>query len=117
MGLFEGAHFLQIIGIASSFGLPGLFFVVWLYDQRRLNTEREQYKSIISELMKNYKEDVDKVTNYYERNVELVEKYEKLSDELSGIIHLNTQVQTRLVESIKNNMFCPAIRQAGPGRD
>jgi hypothetical protein len=57
------------------------------------------------------------VTQYYNSNVELVERYEKLAGELSGIIHLNTQIQTRLVEKIDNNLFCPIIREKDPRRN
>lgn len=54
------------------------------------------------------------VVRMYENNAELVKGYEKLAGDLAGIIHLNTQVQTRLVEKIDNNMYCPAIREKGP---
>lgn len=112
--------------ILNSLGLPGLIFMIWFVDQKRFaKTEAEnkqrfeqtqaEHREMVSELLKNYKEDVEKVTRYYERNVELVTRYEKLADDLSDIIHLNTQAQTRLVESIKNNTFCPVVRSAGPG--
>lgn len=112
--------------VINTLGLPGLIFLIWYVDQKRFAKSQvdhrimvekiqNEHRVTVAELLRNYKEDVDKVTRYYERNVELVERYEKLADDLSGIIHLNTQAQTRLVESIKNNMFCPVIREHGPG--
>jgi len=135
-----GANILSAIplpllyGIVSTLGMGGLVTVLWWVDGRRFSTifarQQEaqhehqesvteilsQYKETVAEILKQYKADVNQVTTYYERNVELVERYEKLSDDLSGIIHLNTQVMTRLVESINNNMFCPVVRDAGPKR-
>lgn len=52
----------------------------------------------------------------YENNVLLVKGYEKLASDLTSIIHLNIQAQTRLVEKIENNMYCPVIREKGPRR-
>lgn len=100
----------QLQGVINLLGLPGLIVLFWYVDGRRISGIQSQTMEILSQ----YKHDVEKVTRYYERNVELVERYEKLSDELSRIIQLNTQIQTRLVDTIENNMFCPAVRKAGP---
>jgi len=51
------------------------------------------------------------VVKNYENNVILVESYQKLAGELAGIIHLSTQVMTKLVEKIDNNLFCPINRE------
>ena len=122
------------ISIVTSGGLIGVVILLWWVGMQRDNSrfdaqvksEQEhrelvagmqaQHKEDVAEILKQYKADVGRVTGYYERNVELVERYEKLSDDLSDIIHLNTQVMTRLVESINNNMFCPVVREAGPQR-
>lgn len=71
-------------------------------------------KEDINRILAVYKDDVSRVTRFYEDNVLLVKNYQKLADELAGIITLNTQVQTQLVEKIKANMFCPVIREKGP---
>ena len=64
------------------------------------------------------KEQFDAMVNMYNNNVELVKAYDKAmnrwerhADDLSGIIHLNTQMSTKLVERIDNNMYCPALRE------
>ena len=53
------------------------------------------------------------VVRMYENNVDLVKGYQDLSEDLAGIIHLNTQSQTQVVEAIKGNQFCPNMRKGG----
>jgi len=55
---------------------------------------------------------IDEMATMYANNIILVKGYEKLAGDLTGIIHLNTQAQTRLIEKIENNMSCPAAREA-----
>lgn len=52
----------------------------------------------------------EKVVTMYENNVKLVEDYSKLSKDLHDVVIMNTQIMTGLVESIKTNQYCPAIR-------
>lgn len=51
------------------------------------------------------------VVEMYKNNVLLVESYQRLSNELAGIIHMSTQVMTRLVDKIDNNMYCPIAKE------
>ena len=104
MGLLEGIPVSVVMSIVYVLGLPGLVMILWYVDHRR-------YDKILSV----YKQDMAQVTRFYENNVDLVKHYEKLASDLSSIIHLNTQVQTQLVEQIKHNMFCPIVREKGPG--
>lgn len=110
--------------LVGTLGVVGLLMIFWWVGMQRENTRfiaqqeaQQEHQETVAEILKQYKADVDKVTGYYERNVQLVEDYSKLAGELANIIHLNTQVQTRLVESIKHNMFCPLVREAGPQRE
>lgn len=50
------------------------------------------------------------VAQMYENNVLLVTGYEKLASDLANIIHLNTLTNTKLVEKINNNHYCPVVR-------
>jgi hypothetical protein len=68
-----------------------------------------QLMSIVSQQEKRF----EVVVKNYENNVLLVESYQRLAGELSGIIHMSTQVMTRLVEKIANNLFCPMIKEKG----
>jgi len=58
-----------------------------------------------------YRSDMIEQRQMYLSNVELVKQYMRLSEDLTEIIQLNTQVQTQLVESIRNNMYCPLVRE------
>ncbi len=103
MGLLEGIPVSLVVSIVYVLGLPGLVMILWYVDHRR-------YDKILSV----YKSDMTQVTRFYKNNVDLVKHYENLANDLASIIHLNTQVQTQLVEKIKHNMFCPMVREKGP---
>ena len=52
----------------------------------------------------------EKVVTMYKNNFKLVEDYSKLAVDLHDVVIMNTQTMTRLVDSIKTNQYCPAIR-------
>lgn len=133
MGLIEGLSLGTVSTIIYLLGLPGAVLVLWYVDNRRydklekkrdkeinliIQTMREETRTIqreakveLNRVLEAYKDDVRTVSRFYEDNVLLVKNYQKLADDLAGIITLNTQVQTKLVEQIKNNMFCPVLRE------
>lgn len=114
--------------VFQTLGLPGLIFIVWWWDhkaqikQREQDREeytkqREQSAADISRILSQYRDDMTSMRRFYESNVDLVKDYErtlerveKLTTEALSIISLNTQSQTHLVESIRNNTFCPTVR-------
>ncbi len=98
--MLEGMSIATLTPIIAYLGLPGLIFIVWYVDQKRLD-----------KVMARNKTDMAKVIRMYEDNILLVKGYERLASELTSIIHLNTQVQTNLVSSIKNNHWCPIARE------
>jgi len=116
--------------IIQILGLPGLVFIIWHFDNKRDQRKEEIRKTEIGErekavarVLSQYREDVAEIKKLYEDNVRLVEDYsltckrlEGLYGETLSVISLNTQTQTHLVESIKNNQFCPLVREkAGTG--
>lgn len=127
MPLLEGIP-MWFIGLAiSAMGSPGIVLVLWYIDHRKIerirredqkamHKMREEDKESMNKVLAEYKDDVQRISHFYDSNVKLVENYEKLAGELADIIHLNTQAQTTLVEQIKNNMFCPMVREKGPSR-
>lgn len=100
MGILESIPASTIAAIVSILGMPGLIFIIWYVDLRR--TEK---------ILAEYKADMARLARFYENNVELATNYQKLASELAGIIHLNTQAQTNLVNAIRNNSFCPMARK------
>jgi len=65
-----------------------------------------------------YRKRFDAVVVMYENNAMLVKNYENMARDLKDVIMLNIQVNTELVQAIKTNQFCPAIRleKLSPGR-
>ncbi len=109
---------------------PWVFAAIGARNQdRRIETVAQLYRDSTTKneermrkVLEHYREDVASIKQLYENNVGLVKDYDRalkenqaLASELAGIIHLNTQVQTRLIEKINNNMFCPVVREKGPG--
>lgn len=123
--LLGGISLSTIVTVVSVLGLPGLVLIFWYVDQRRLDQERKEHqenlakaearhKEEMAAILARYDKDMATVTRFYEDNVVLVKAYEKVSGDLAGIIHMNTQVNTKLVEKISTNMFCPLVREKGP---
>lgn len=78
-----------------------------LEHQENLAQMKEQYLAIIAQQERRF----EIVVKNYENNVVLVESYQKLAGELAGIIHMSTQVLTKLVEKIDNNLYCPMVKE------
>ena len=132
--MFEGLSLATIMPIVSMLGLPGLVLIFWYVDQRRLDQEQKSHmaamvtaesrhlaeiaeiKAQFTQVMTALDKRFETVVRMYEDNVLLVKGYERLAGDLSSIIHLNTQMQTRLAEKIENNMNCPIIRDGGFGK-
>ena len=86
-------------------------------DSRRMLMHQQEMttiKDLHSQMVAAQERRFDAVVRNYENNVCLVENYQKLANELAGIIHMSTQVLTKLVEKIDNNHFCPIIKKGGP---
>ena len=81
----------------------------WVVQAISINGLRKDQQKRDDEAMKRFEE----VTRMYENNVDLVKGYQDLAGDLAGIIHLNTQTQTQLFESIRNNLYCPLNKAGG----
>lgn len=140
-------------------GLPGLMFIMWYIDQKRLEKQwtlfvaqqqlyrdlyekeqrqhrqmyekeqqslRESYdrehradRDMTLKILGQYKEDVNNIAGLYKNNVHLVTDYEramlrleKFSEEMMSVVTLNAQASSNLAAAIKNNTFCPQVRNA-----
>lgn len=129
--MLEGMSLATIMSIVSMLGLPGLVLIFWYVDQRRLDQEQKNHmaslaaaesrhlaeiaeiKEQFTQVMTASDKRFEAVVRMYEDNVLLVKGYERLAGDLANIIHLNTQMQTRLAEKIENNMNCPIVRDGG----
>lgn len=128
--------FVQIV--IQLLGLPGLIFIIWHFDNKRLDKQQSIYKEeqqLLREsyerehkqdreqtnlTMSRYREDIAAIKTLYQNNVHLIGDYdkavdrlEKLTSEVMSVIALNAQTNSHLADAIKNNTFCPQVRAAG----
>lgn len=125
--------FVQII--IQLLGLPGLIFIIWHFDNKRLDKQREQYaaeqqllrdayvlehkqdREQTNLVMSRYREDISAIKSLYQNNAHLVGDYdkaylrmEKIAGDMMSVVSLNAQAYTQLTDAIKNNLFCPQTR-------
>ncbi|MEW6489985.1 MAG: hypothetical protein AB1578_19010 [Thermodesulfobacteriota bacterium] len=117
----EGLGFPAVADIAKNVGPIGFLVLLGWLNMRWVDRQRSEERDRVDAVLLQYKRDVDQVASMYRDNVTLVKETQhlaqrvaQLAEELSSIVHLSTQVQTRLVEKIDNNMFCPLVRAKGP---
>lgn len=137
--------FVQLI--IQLLGLPGLIFIIWHFDNKRLDKQQAIYKDqqqqfrdlyekeqqklresydrehradrdMVLKILGQYKEDINNIAGLYKNNVHLVGDYEKamtrlekLAGEMMSVVSLNAQSNTHLADAIKNNTFCPHVRE------
>ena len=106
-------------------GLPGLVFIIWHFDNKRDQRKEElrlkemaERKEALAATLNQYRADVAGIKQLYKNNAHLVEDYsatckrlEKLYSETMSVMSLNTQTLTNLVNTTKNNQFCPIVRK------
>lgn len=91
-----------VVLVMNVLGLPGLIVVLWYFDMKRIDNLVLKHQDDLKEVLNSYKKDVDAIAQMYRDNVSLVRGYEKLADDLTSIITLNTQTLTSLVEHIRH---------------
>jgi uncharacterized protein YegL len=109
-----------ILQTVQTLGLPGLIFVIWWWDGKKAVEREESRRTELAAVLAQYREDITAIRSLYESNVRLVDDYatafkrlDTIYTETISVISLNTQAQTKLVEKIKGNQFCPLVREKG----
>lgn len=118
-----------MIAAIQLLGLPGLIFIIWHFDNKRLEKERSAWlresaekegvrQKELESVLGQYREDVSAIRKLYESNVRLVDeslcrekRQETVYSEVLSVVSLNIEAMTRLVKSIDNNRFCPIVRE------
>ena len=114
--------------IINALGLSGIIFIIWHFDNKRFQAEKDlrvremaEREKALDRVLVQYKEDTLAIKRLYENNVDLAKNYEKacgrsdnLFREVMGVISLNSQVYTQLTDYVRHNMFCPMVREKGP---
>lgn len=129
--LFGGVALPTIIAVVNLLGVPGLVLIIWSADQRRFTSWQLQIQEARAEEARQRKEEIAaikdqfsaamteaarhhlEVVRMYENNVLLSKNYEKITTEITGLVHLSTQAVTKLAERIESNMYCPVVRDGG----
>ena len=98
------------IKLASSFGIPGIIFVVWYFSEKSHEKTIQAYREDTLRQQKVYQDGLAEVRRMYEDNVELVKAYDALASDQKDVLIMNTQGFTRLCDQIDKNQFCPMVR-------
>lgn len=119
--------------IIQLLGLPGLIFIIWHFDNKRLDKQREQYelqqqlnrdafekehkrdRDQMMALMTQYRDDVSSIKSLYANNAHLVDDYEKMASALMDTVRLNTQATTMLTDYLKNRERCTQLLSPSGG--
>jgi hypothetical protein len=101
-------------------GPVGCFVLAFWLNMRWVDRRDERQAERLQQVLEQYRRDMDDLQAKYNANVLLVEETQRIAkqvvqiaSELSSVVVLNTQVQTRLSERIENNLFCPMVRKGG----
>mgnify|MGYP001175417048 CR=1 FL=1 len=57
-----------------------------------------------------YRSGLMEIRQMYKNNVHLVEGYEGVCKDLKDVIVLNTETNTKMLDAIMTNQFCPNVR-------
>lgn len=95
------------ISIIETLGLPGLMFILWYVDGKRIDR-------LIQQSATNQNE----TRQMYVANVEVVRQTQQIAINSHDAIVHNAQVNQRLADRIETNRFCPLVRKnAGDADD
>lgn len=100
--MFEMVPVSFVVLVMNVLGLPGLIVVLWYFDMKRIDSLILKHQEDLKDVLAVYKRDVDTIGQMYRDNVSLVKGYEKLANDLTSIITLNTQTLTSLVEHVRH---------------
>jgi hypothetical protein len=98
------------VKLVSSFGIPGIIFVVWFFSEKSHERTLQAYREDTLRQQKIYQDGLAEVRRMYEDNVELVKAYAMLASDQKDVLIMNTQGLTRLCDQIEKNQFCPMVR-------
>lgn len=98
------------VKLVSSFGIPGIIFVVWYFSERSHEKTLQSYREDTLRQQKVFQDGLAEVRRMYEDNVELVKVYSSLASDQKDVLIMNAQGFTKLSDQIDRNQFCPMIR-------
>ena len=95
-------NLIGLVKLLSGWPFALLFFMLvvgpWIMSMMLYWNSRKRFESVVA---------------MYEHNVKLVQDYNSLAKDLKDVVMVNTQTFSTLTEAIKNNQFCPMVREKG----
>ena len=111
----------MVLDLVKVIGPYGVFLLLGFLNMRWVDKRLSEERAVQASTLQQYQRDMAEQREMYKNNVLLVQETQRigtavteLAGELASIVHLNTQVQTKLVDRIDNNLFCPMVRAKGP---
>ncbi len=98
------------VKLASSFGIPGIIFVVWYFSERSHERTIQAYREDTLRQQKVFQDGLAEVRRMYEDNADLVKAYASLASDQKDVLIMNAQGFARLSDQIDRNQFCPMVR-------
>lgn len=98
------------VKLASSFGIPGIIFVVWYFSEKSHEKTLQCYREDTLRQQKVFQDGLAEVRRMYEESVELVKAYADLASDQKDVLIMNAQGMTKLSDQIDRNQFCPMVR-------
>ena len=98
------------VKLVSSFGIPGIIFVVWYFSEKSHEKTLQSYREDTLRQQKVFQDGLAEVRRMYEDNVELVKAYANLASDQKDVLIMNAQGFAKLSDQIDRNQFCPMIR-------
>ncbi len=98
------------IKLASSFGIPGIIFVVWYFSEKSHERTIQAYREDTLRQQKVFQDGLAEVRRMYEDNVELVKSFSALASDQKDVLIMNAQGFAKLSDQIGLNQFCPMVR-------
>lgn len=108
----DGFTLSSLLQMVEAFGIPGMVFILWYVGERRNEKMLEALRKDSAAQLAAYREDTQAVAQMYRDNVALVQRYEKLSGDLTDMLVLSTRTMQQLHDAINTNQYCPYNRMS-----
>jgi len=100
----------ELLKTAANLGLAGLVLVIWWLDQRAMARMMTDYQATINQVLAQYQRDMSEQREMYKKNAELVKRFIELTEDQKDLHLLLVQSNTRLVDLVEKNEWCPMVR-------
>lgn len=108
--MIEGVPIEGLATLAANFGLAAVVLVIWWVDHRAMARMMTDYQATINQVLAQYQRDMSEQREMYKKNAELVKRFIELTEDQKDLHLLLVQSNTRLVDLVEKNEWCPMVR-------